>query len=64
MLCVSLWILSDPRLLPSLPLSLLLSLLPVLVYCLFYDAQTPLNCADNEANGSLTYAELPEDVAI
>ena len=56
MLCVSLWTLSDTRLLPSLLL--------VLACCVFWDAQTPLNCADNEENGSLTCAELPEDVAI
>ena len=56
MLCVSLWPLSDTRLLPSLLL--------VLACCVFWDAQTPLNCADNEENGSLTCAELPEDVAI
>ena len=33
-LCVSLWTLSGPRLLPRLPLIQPLSLLPVLVYCL------------------------------
>ena len=47
-LCVSLWTLSCPRLLPSLPLSqptsLPLNILPVLVYCLFCDAQTSLSC--------------------
>ena len=47
-LCMSLWILSGPRLLSSLPLSQPLSLLPFLVYCLFCDAQTHLSCVKNE----------------
>ena len=47
-LCVSLWTLEWPVYCQVYLLSQPLSQLPVLVYCLFCDAQTPLSCVKNE----------------